>query len=124
MAKSVVGVVAALVAWLGVVTVAGAALRSAWPAYAQVAEAMTFTLPMMVARLSIGAVATLAAGWVATRVTHRFWLALAPGLLLLLGFIPQHVMLWAKFPIWYHLTFLCTLLPLALAGGKMAEASP
>ena len=85
---------------------------------------MTFTLPMMIVRLSIGAVATLAAGWVAALITRRCRLALLPGIVLLLGFIPQHILLWEKFPIWYHVTFLCSLLPLALLGGKMADASP
>lgn len=121
MVRSVVGVVAGLVVWVALATVAGVILRNAWPAYASVADAMTFTLPMMIARLSIGAVATLAAGWVATVITRRFRLSLLPGVVLLLGFIPQHIMLWEKFPVSYHLTFLCSLLPLTLLGGRMAE---
>jgi len=40
---------------------------------------------------------------------------------LLLAFIPQHAMLWDKFPIWYHLTFLLSLVPLTYAGGRIAE---
>jgi hypothetical protein len=124
MARKVAGVLAALVVWVAVATLAGVILRAAWPAYARVADAMTFTLPMMIVRLSIGAVATLAAGWVAALITRRFRLALLPGIVLLLGFIPQHILLWEKFPIWYHVTFLCSLLPLALLGGRMADASP
>ena len=65
MARNALGVVVGLVVWIAVVTVAGVIMRAAWPAYASVADAMTFTLPMMIARLSIGAVATVAAGWVA-----------------------------------------------------------
>ena len=41
----------------------------------------------------------------------------APGILLLVAFIPQHIMLWEKFPIWYHLTFLLSLVPLTYLGG-------
>ena len=48
---------------------------------------------------------------------------LIPGVLLLLAFIPQHIMLWDKFPLWYHLTFLLSLIPLTFAGGKTAQAS-
>jgi hypothetical protein len=103
------------------VTAAGFVLRSAWPAYSSVAEAMTFTLPMMLTRLAIGVVATLAAGWVAAMISRRSTIAiLLPGVLLLAVFIPQHISLWNKFPIWYHLTFLVSLIPLTFAGGRMA----
>src|SRR5262245_10681176 len=104
------------------VTAAGFVMRSAWPAYASVADAMTFTLPMMFTRLAIGAVATLAAGWVAGLISRRSTIAiLLPGVLLLIAFIPQHISLWDKFPVWYHLTFLISLIPLTFAGGKMVQ---
>jgi hypothetical protein len=120
MEKKALGVIAGLVVWIAVTTVAGVIIRAAWPAYASVADAMTFTLPMMIARLGIGAVATVAAGWVAATVTRRSRLAtLLPGVVLLAGFIPQHIMLWEKFPVWYHLTFLLSLIPLAFLGGKL-----
>jgi len=120
MARKALGVIAGLAVWIGGATVAGVIMRAAWPAYASVADAMTFTLPMMIARLGIGAVATLAAGWVAATITRRSTLAtLLPGVVLLAGFIPQHVALWEKFPIWYHLTFLLSLIPLAFVGGKL-----
>src|SRR5262245_3909225 len=120
MAKRILGVVCGLAGWLIIVTVAGLIMRAAWPAYARVADAMTFTLPMMFARLSIGAVATVAAGWVAGVITKRSTIAtVLPGVLLLLAFIPQHISLWDKFPVWYHLTFLASLVPLTFAGGKL-----
>ena len=123
MARNAIAVIVGLAVWIGVATVAGAIMRAAWPAYASVADAMTFTLPMMIARLSIGAVATVVAGWVAAIITRRSTLAtLLPGVVLLAGFIPQHVMLWEKFPVWYHLTFLLSLIPLAFLGGKLAAA--
>jgi hypothetical protein len=93
-------------------------MRSSWPAYARVADAMTFTLPMMLARLSIGAVATLAAGWVTAALAPRPLLVrVIPGIILLAVFIPQHIALWHTFPIWYHLTFLLSLVPLTYLGG-------
>lgn len=121
MAKTILGVVAGLVVWVIVVIVAGMIMRGAWPEYARVADAMTFTLPMMFARLVIGGLATLAAGLVTALVARRSMLAkLMPGVLLLVAFIPQHVMLWDKFPVWYHLTFLASLVPLTYLGGKIA----
>ena len=116
--KNVIGVVAGLAAWIAVVAVAGLIMRSSWPAYARVADAMTFTLPMMLARLSIGAVTTLAAGWVTAALAPRPLLVrVIPGIILLAVFIPQHIALWHTFPIWYHLTFLLSLVPLTYLGG-------
>jgi hypothetical protein len=51
------------------------------------------------------------------------WTAVATGALLLLFFIPEHISLWDKFPVWYHLTFLTTLVPLAVAGGRWTTSA-
>jgi hypothetical protein len=67
-------------------------------------------------------VATLIAGWVASAISQRrSTAALALGIVLVLFFIPVHAVLWDKFPIWYHLFFLLTLLPLCIVGGRMAS---
>jgi hypothetical protein len=95
-------------------------MRAAWPAYASVADAMTFTLPMMIARLVVGALATVAAGLTTSVVTRRSRSATLAGVVLLLVFIPQHITLWEKFPVWYHLTFLLSLVPLSVLGGRFA----
>jgi hypothetical protein len=122
MAKKFFGVVAGLAVWIALVTVAGAIMRLSWPAYASVADQMVFTLPMLVARLLVGALATLATGLVTAMIAPRSLPArLMPGVLLLLGFIPVHVMLWDKFPVWYHLTFLLSLVPLTYLGGTMVS---
>src|SRR5262245_17909664 len=124
MSKNILGVVAGVLAWLMIVVVVGAIMRWSWPAYASVADAMTFTLPMMIARLSIGALATLAAGLVtAIIVPPSTMTRLLPGVLLLVAFIPQHIMLWDKFPIWYHFTFLLSLVPLTYVGGALSRFS-
>src|SRR5262245_2936656 len=107
MMSKILGVVAGLVVWVMIAIVAGTIMRLSWPAYASVAAAMTFTLPMLIARLSIGAVATLATGLVTAIIAPRSLIArLMPGVILLIAFIPQHIMLWDKFPVWYHLVFL------------------
>ncbi len=116
--KAALGVVAGLGAWVAIAAVAALIMRSSWPAYARVADAMTFTLPMMLARLSIGALATLAAGWVTAAIAPRPMLVrLMPGLILLVAFVPQHIALWNSFPVWYHFTFLLSLVPLTYLGG-------
>jgi len=50
MTRNVLGVIAGLAGWLIIAAVAGLIMRSSWPAYASVADSMTFTLPMMIAR--------------------------------------------------------------------------
>lgn len=123
MAKNIVGVVAGLSVWLIVATIAGFIMRVSWPAYASVAKAMTFTLPMMIARLSIGALATIAMGMVTAFIAQSVISRLMPGVLMLVLFLPQHVMIWQKFPVWYHLTFLLSLIPLTWVGTYFARAS-
>jgi len=119
MGRVILGVVAGVVLFMVVATVAGLVMRASWPAYASVAASMAFTLPMLIARLSIGAVATVAAGLVAAVIARRSTrAALTTGLLLLVLFIPQHIRLWPRFPVWYHLTFLVSLLPLTYLGGR------
>jgi hypothetical protein len=124
MKRAVLGVIAGLTAWWLCLIVAGLIMRATWPAYVAVAEAMTFTLPMMLARLAIAAVATLAAGWVTTAIAPRSMLVrLMPGLILLILFIPQHITLWNRFPVWYHLTFLLSLIPLTYLGGMLRQSN-
>ena len=125
MARTTLGVVAGLAAWVTIASLAGVIMRGAWPEYASVADAMTFTLPMLLARLAIGALATLAAGLVTAIIARPSLLArLMPGVLLLVVFIPVHFMIWDKFPVWYHLTFLVSLVPLTYVGGRIGEARP
>src|SRR5438128_8006979 len=98
MSKKILGVIAGLVVWVTIVIVAGTIMRLSWPAYARVATAMTFTLPMLMARLSISALATLATGVVTAIIAPQSMLArLMPGVLLLIAFIPQHITLWDTF---------------------------
>ena len=119
MARNIIGVVAGLAVWLVILIAAGFIMRETWPAYATVAGTMTFTLPMMIARLLIGAFATVLTGFVTGRIAKSAVARLIPGVILLIVFIPQHVMLWDKFPIWYHLTFLLTLVPLTYVGNRL-----
>jgi len=122
MSKNILAVIAGLVVWVIIVMAIGQIMRSSWPAYASVATAMTFTLPMLVARLSISVVATLAAGLVTASIAPRSTLVrLMPGLLLLVAFIPEHIRLWDKFPVWYHLMFLVSLVPLTYIGGTLGS---
>jgi len=118
--RTVAGVVAGLVAWALIVSLLNIGLRWWLPGYAAVEHALTFTLAMKIARLSIAALTSLAAGALVRVIAPAS--RLAPwivGLVILALFLPSHVYLWNKFPIWYHLTFLVTLAPLVALGARM-----
>jgi hypothetical protein len=34
-------------------------------------------------------------------------------------FVPVHIAIWSKFPAWYHLTFLLTIIPAVLVGALL-----
>jgi len=123
MARNFIGVVTGLAAWLAITVVAGLIMRETWPAYASVADAMTFTLSMMIVRLSIGAFGTVSMGFVTACITQSALARLIPGLILLIVFVPVHVMLWYKFPIWYHLSFLLSLVPLTYLGNSLPQGA-
>jgi len=94
------------------------ALRAWWPHYHEAELAFNFTSAMKFARLVLGAISSLGAGFVAAWIGRgRVSAATLTGIVLLGLFIPGHYMIWSKFPVWYHLTFLVSLLPLTLLGA-------
>src|SRR5215471_16304979 len=113
-------VIAALVTWFLVATVVNLALRAWWPHYHEAEIAFSFTFAMKFARLLLGAISTLGAGFVAAWIDKgRMKAAMLTGIVLLGLFIPGHYRIWDKFPVWYHLTFLVSLLPLTLLGAAL-----
>jgi hypothetical protein len=111
-------VLVGLVAWFCVATMVNLALRVSWPDYAAAEKLMVFTLGMQVARLLTGALASLGAGFAAVVVAKGSATPVRVlAVLLLLLFIPVHYALWDKFPIWYHVVFLASLIPVTLLGG-------
>jgi len=118
MRRGIASVLVGLVAWFCVATMVNLALRVSWPDYAAVEKLMVFTLGMQVARLLTGALASLGAGFAAVVVAKGSATPVRVlAVLLLLLFIPVHYALWDKFPIWYHVVFLASLIPVTLLGG-------
>ena len=122
--KTLGAVIAALVTWFLVATMVNLALGALWPHYHEAEIAFNFTLAMKLARLVLGAISTLSAGFVAAWIDKgRMRAATLTGVVLLGLFIPGHYRIWDKFPVWYHLTFLVSLLPLTLLGA-ITKVSP
>jgi hypothetical protein len=120
MLRTIGGVIAGVVAWLVCAEIFDLTLRAVWPAYLAAWPTMAFTLPMMIARLAESTVALVIAAWVAGAIANSaravFW---ALGVVMLVLFIPDHVHVWTKFPIWYHAYFLSSLLLIPLAVGML-----
>jgi len=118
--KTVGAVIAALITWFFVATVLNLALRAWWPHYHEAETTFNFTFAMKLARLFLGAISSLGAGFVATWIgKRRMRAATLTGIVLLALFIPGHYRIWDKFPVWYHMTFLLSLLPLTLLGAAL-----
>jgi hypothetical protein len=121
--RTVLGVVGGLIAWGVVATVINFGLRLWLPGYVEAEPTLIFTLPMKIARLAMAAAACIAAGAVVRAIAPASkaapWIA---GLLLLVMFLPVHIKLWDKFPVWYHLTFLLTIVPLFALGATLRPA--
>jgi hypothetical protein len=106
MTRLIFAFVAGLVLWLVVATLLNLGLRAGLADYALAEPTMSFTLGMKVARLILGALASLAAGAAAGLIApSRTGLPWVLGAVVLAAFIPVHVQLWGKFPVWYHLVF-------------------
>jgi hypothetical protein len=126
MIRAVVAVIVGLVVWLICATALNILVRIMLPGYAAAEPQLQFTLIMMIARLALpGAIPSLAAGfasaWI-SRGNRRVTAVLAT--ILLVVFLPAHYHLWTKFPLWYHLTFLGSLLLLTWLGAKLHALLP
>lgn len=124
MKKSILGLIGGLLVWVIVASLLNRLLRVGFAGYATAELTMTFTLGMKVARLVVGALASLAAGAATGVITRRrTGAAWALGVVLLVAFIPAHIHLSARFPIWYHLVFLVALVPLVVLGAALVRSS-
>ncbi len=115
------GVAAALLIALAATLVA----RSLWPAYAAAAPHKSYTLVMLIARLSVGALGTAVAARATTIIARdggaaAWWLG---GLFLALS-LPLHLIGWADYPAWYHLIYLSYLVPIAAITGRIVARHP
>src|SRR5437868_9319592 len=100
--RTLSSIVAGLVAWGVIVTLLNFGLRAAIPGYHAAEATLQFTLAMKLGRLSEAALTSLLAGaLVAVAAPGRRWAPWIVGLIILLAFLPVHLRLWDKFPIWY-----------------------
>lgn len=116
--RALVSIVAGLVAWAVIVTLLNFGLRAALPGYHAAEATLQFTLAMKIGRLTEAAITSVAAGAVVGMIApSKRWAPWLVGLIVFAMFVPVHVGLWNRFPVWYHLAFLAPLVPLVALGG-------
>ena len=102
------------------VTVINRGLRLSRPNYTAAGHTLEFTLAMKWARLLMAIVTSLAAGDVTRWISPSSrWAPLIVGSVVLAMFLPVHIAIWSKFPAWYHLTFLLTIIPAVLVSALL-----
>ena len=120
MKRSILACLAGLLTWVVVVSVINRVLRLSLPNYGAAEHTLQFTLAMKWARLFMAIVTSVTAGAITGWISRsRRWVPLIVGSVVLAMFLPLHIAVWNKFPVWYHLTFLLTIIPAVLAGALL-----
>jgi len=120
MKRTILPCLAGLLTWIIVVTVINRVLRLSLPNYTAAEHTLQFTLSMKWARLLMAIVTSVVAGAVTGWISRSSrWAPLIVGTLVLAMFLPLHIAIWSKFPAWYHLTFLLTIIPAVLVGALL-----
>ena len=122
MKRSILACLAGLLTWLVVVSLINRLLRLSLPDYHAAEHTLQFTLGMKWARLVMAIVTSLAAGAVTGWISQPSrWAPWVVGVVVLAMFLPAHIAIWSRFPVWYHLTFLLTIVPAVLIGALLAS---
>src|SRR5215467_7642709 len=120
MKRSILAFLVGLLTWFIVVTVINRVLRLSLPNYKAAEQTLLFTLAMKWARLAMAIVTSVAAGAVTGWISRSSrWAPLIVGSVVFVLFVPVHIAIWSKFPVWYHLTFLLTIIPAVLVGAML-----
>ena len=120
MKRSILACVAGLVTWIVVVSIINRVLRLTLPNYTAAEHTLQFTLGMKWARLLMAIMTSVVAGAVTGWISRsRAWAPLIVGGVVFGMFLPLHIAIWSKFPAWYHLTFLLTIIPAVLVGALL-----
>src|SRR5215831_12026549 len=106
MKRSILACLAGLLTWIVVVSVINRVLSLTLSDYTAAERTLQFTLVMKWARLVMAIVTSVAAGAVTAWIARSGrWAPLIVGSVVFVLFVPVHVAIWSKLPVWYHLTF-------------------
>ena len=125
MIKNIISVVAGYVIWT-VIFLGGVAAIRAMRADVHDDKGITSDVPTLIIYLLISFVASFAAGYIAVKIAEssKMIVAVILAVCLLATGIPVQLSTWNDLPVWYNLAFLIMLVPITLAGAKLANGSP
>src|SRR5215467_8941598 len=106
MKRFILACLAGLLTWAVVVTLINRVLRLSLPNYTAAEHTLPFTLGMKWARLLMAIVTSVAAGAMTGWMSRSGrWTPLIVGGVVRAMFLPVHIAVCIKFPVWYYLTF-------------------
>lgn len=121
--RTVLSIIVGLVVWGVVITLFNFGLRATIPGYHAAEATLQFTSAMKAGRLIEAALTSVVAGAAVGLIAPtKKWASWTVGLIILAMFLPVHVGLWSKFPVWYHLAFLVPLVPLVALGAALVRS--
>ncbi|WP_237132901.1 hypothetical protein [Pseudohongiella sp. O18] len=124
MKKMVIAIIAAYAVWTVIWLVGNATLFA--DVAAQSADGTPVTaVGVLLGILLLSIICSLAAGVVAARLdrANAFRAVLITGVLLVLTGVGVQASVWALMPVWYHLSFLILIVPVALLGARLVSGS-
>lgn len=122
--RTIAAIVIGLIAWAVVVTLLNFGLRLAIPGYHAAEATLQFTTAMKLGRLMEAALTSIAAGVIVGRIAPtKPWTPWVVGLIVLSMFLPVHIGIGTRLPLWYHLAFLVPLVPLVALGGSIGRSA-
>ncbi len=122
MGRSILAVLVGFIAWTILWLVSNFAIAGAFPdAFRE--DGSTGSVGILILLLADSATFSLLSGWLTGVIAKRRQMAhgVALGVILLMVGIAVQAGYWDLMPLWYHLIFLATLLPMATLGGKLRQ---
>lgn len=112
--KVFLGILAGLAAYAIIGSLGLYLLKISWAAYAIASENKSYTLPMLLSRILVGILASIAAGISAAKISNdkgkSAWFA---GVIVFCWAAYIHIFkVWTDYPIWYHLAYLLPIIPI------------
>lgn len=120
--RTALGVIAGFVVWSVLWLCANFALRAGGMLPATPTEPLHAATPVLML-LVVSMICSIVAGYAAARVAHVPVAAVVLGVVLLVVGIVVQAKYWALMPVWYSVAFIVLLLPMTVAGGRMAARS-
>jgi hypothetical protein len=87
-------------------------LLKCWPAYNIASKDKSYTLYMLLSRLSIGIISSVLAGIIATKIANAKSAWLVGAIVFCFAAYTHLFRVWTDYPAWYHFSYLLPIIPI------------